>query len=122
VCRHGQAIFSAVTLLLVVKGVFQRIFAALSEDPEICAHRRRDRQGSPARRRRKRGTQNSANRAGGLATKIVALVNALGNLARFVLLPGQRHDNVGVERLISGIDFEALIADKVFDNNGLRAT
>jgi transposase len=42
-------------------------------------------------------------------------------LARFVLLPGQRHDSVGVEPLITGIDFEALIADKAFDNNALRA-
>jgi transposase len=32
---------------------------------------------------------------GGLTTKIVALVDALGNLVRFVLLPGQRHDSVG---------------------------
>jgi len=40
---------------------------------------------------------------------------------RFVLLPGQRHDSVGVEPLITGIDFEALIADKAFDNNALRA-
>jgi transposase len=51
----------------------------------------------------------------------VALVDALGNLARFVLLPGQRHDSVGVEALITGLDFEALIADKAFDNNALRA-
>jgi transposase len=37
-----------------------------------------------------------------------------------VLLPRQRHDSVGVEPLITGIDFEALIADKAFDNNALR--
>jgi hypothetical protein len=30
----------------------------------------------------------------------VALVDALGNLVRFILLPGQRHDIVGVEPLI----------------------
>jgi transposase len=42
-------------------------------------------------------------------------------VARFVLLPGQRHDSVGVEPLITGVDFEALIADKAFDNNALRA-
>ena len=48
--------------------------------------------------------------------------DALGNLARFVLLPGQRHDNVGTEPLIRGVDFEALIADKAFDSNVLRAT
>jgi transposase len=51
----------------------------------------------------------------------VALVDALGNLVRFVLLPGQRHDSVGVEPLITGIEFAALIADKAFDNNAVRA-
>jgi hypothetical protein len=38
-----------------------------------------------------------------LTTKIVALVDALGNLARFLLLPGQRHDGVGVEPLLDGV-------------------
>jgi transposase len=42
-------------------------------------------------------------------------------LARFVLLPGQRHDSVGVEPLFTGLAFGALIADKAFDNNALRA-
>lgn len=42
-------------------------------------------------------------------------------MARFVLLPGQRHDSIGVEPLITGVDFQALIADKAFDNNALRA-
>jgi hypothetical protein len=31
----------------------------------------------------------------------MALVDALGNLIRFVLLPGQRHDSIGVEPLIT---------------------
>ena len=31
-----------------------------------------------------------------MTTKIVALTDALGNLVRFVLLPGQRFDTVGV--------------------------
>jgi transposase len=47
----------------------------------------------------------------------MALVDALGNLIRFVLLPGQRHDSIGVEPLITGLDFAALIGDKAFDNN-----
>ena len=51
----------------------------------------------------------------------MALVDALGNLIRFVLLPGQRHDSIGVEPLITGLDFAALIGDKAFDNNWLRA-
>ena len=42
-------------------------------------------------------------------------------MARFILLPGQRHDSIGVEPLITGLDFDALIADKAFDNNALRA-
>ena len=55
-----------------------------------------------------------------MTTKIVLLVDALGYLANFMLLPGQRHDSVGVEPLIANVDFEALIADKAFDNNALR--
>jgi transposase len=55
-----------------------------------------------------------------LTTKIVALVDALGNLARFVLLPGQRHDSVGVEPLLDGAAIGALIGDKGFDNDWLR--
>ena len=43
-------------------------------------------------------------------------------MARFVLLPGHRHDSLGVEPLIKGVDFDALIADKAFDNDALRAT
>ena len=40
---------------------------------------------------------------------------------RFVLLPGQRHDSVGVAPLIGGIDFGALLGDKAFDADWLRA-
>ena len=55
-----------------------------------------------------------------MTTKIVALVDALGNLFRFTLLPGQRHDSVGVEPLLQDMTLGALIADKAFDNDGLR--
>jgi transposase len=51
----------------------------------------------------------------------VALVDALGTLARVVLLPGQRHDSVGVEPLITGVEFDALMADKAFDIDWIRA-
>lgn len=40
---------------------------------------------------------------------------------RFVLLPGQRFDTVGVEELIEGVGFGALIADKAFDSNAILA-
>lgn len=49
----------------------------------------------------------------------MALVDALGNLARFVLLPGQAHDLKGVPPLIDGLDFDALLADKAFDADWL---
>ncbi len=48
-------------------------------------------------------------------------MDALGNLVRFVLLPGQRHDTVGVPPLIEGITFGALLGDKAFDVDWLRA-
>jgi hypothetical protein len=40
---------------------------------------------------------------------------------RFVLLPGQRFDTVGVPPLIEGLAFDALIADKAFDSNAIIA-
>tara|TARA_R100000655_G_scaffold91226_1_gene131950 strand:- start:11 stop:382 length:372 start_codon:yes stop_codon:yes gene_type:complete len=49
----------------------------------------------------------------------VALVDALGNLVRFLLLPGQAHDMKGVAPLIRSISFDALLADKAFDSDWL---
>lgn len=51
----------------------------------------------------------------------MALVDALGNLARFVLLLGQTHDLKGVPPLIEGLDFEALLGDKAVDADWLLA-
>jgi hypothetical protein len=53
-----------------------------------------------------------------MTTKILALTDALGNLVRFVLLPGHRFDTVGVAPLIQDLEFDALIADKAFDRGG----
>ena len=55
---------------------------------------------------------------GGLTTKIVALVDALGNLVRFLLLPGQSHENKGVAPLLSNLPFGALLAEQALDNPG----
>ncbi len=41
---------------------------------------------------------------------------------RFKLMPGQRHDTVGVAPLIEGLSFDALIADKAFDSNVIIAS
>ena len=54
-----------------------------------------------------------------MTTKIVALVDALGNLVKFLLLPGQAHDMKGVAPLIEGVSFDALLADKAFDTDWL---
>ena len=56
-----------------------------------------------------------------MTTKILALTDALGNLVRFVLLPGHRFDTVGVPPLIEGLAFDALIADKAFDSSTIIA-
>jgi transposase len=109
----------------VRRGVFDRVFEALSDDADfeyviidgtiVRVHQH----GTGA----KGGTRNQAigRSRGGLTTKIVALVDALGNLVRFVLLPGQRHDSVGVAPLLADLDFSALLADKAFDSDVIRA-
>ena len=95
---------------------------------------RHHRSGSPKGNRRKTGSQAQAIRRpagncrqsprggrsrGGLATRIVALVDAPGNMIRFLLLPGQAHDIKGVAPLIRNVAFGALLADKAFDANWL---
>ena len=52
-----------------------------------------------------------------MTTKILALTDALGNLVRFELLPGNRYDTIGGAPLIEGIEFGALLGDKAFDSN-----
>ena len=52
-------------------------------------------------------------------TKIVTLVDALGNLFRFPLLPGQAHDMKGGAPLVHDVSFGALLADKAFDADWL---
>ena len=51
----------------------------------------------------------------------MALVDSLGNLISFRLMPGQRHDSQGVMALIEGKTFGAFLGDKAFDNDRLRA-
>src|SRR3954454_24755232 len=106
-------------------GVFERVFGCLSDEPDfeyalidgtiVTAHQK----ASGARG----GTENQAigRSRGGLTTKILALADALGTLVRFVLLPGQRFDTVGVSPLIDGLAFGALIGDTAFDSNDIVA-
>ena len=48
------------------------------------------------------------------------MTDALGNLVRFILMPGNRYDTVGVAPLIKGLEFDALLADKAFDSNWIN--
>ena len=56
-----------------------------------------------------------------MTTKILALTDALGNLVRFRLMPGNRYDSIGVPPLIEGVTFDGLIADKAFDSHAMVA-
>jgi transposase len=56
-----------------------------------------------------------------LTTKILALVDALGNLVGFRLMPGQRGETTGVAALIEGITFSAFLGDKAYDVDWLRS-
>jgi transposase len=52
---------------------------------------------------------------GGLSTKIHALTDALGNPTRLLLTPGQAHDLVGSDVLLTHLSTGAVIADKAYD-------
>jgi transposase len=54
-----------------------------------------------------------------MTTKILALVDGLGNLVEFRLMPGQYHDLTEVKPLMENMDFDALLADKAFDADWL---
>lgn len=54
-----------------------------------------------------------------MSTKIHALVEGLGNLARFILTGGQRHDVTQAPALLEGLHPDAVIADKAFDADPL---
>ena len=91
--------------------------------PENSAYDRRNhRARPPAWDGRKRGlaVRRFGRSHGGQTSKIVALVDTPGNFTRSVLLPGQRHDSVGVAPLLNGVVIGALIGDKDFDNDWLR--
>ena len=64
-----------------------------------------------------------------MTTKILAPTDGLGNLVRFRLILGKRHDSVEVSPMINGVAFDGLIANKpvpsevegAFDSNALVA-
>ncbi len=92
--------------------VFKRMFDAVADEPDMeYAMVDATSSRSTGTVRAKRGTQSQAiGRCKGGLTTDLALTDALGNLVRFVLLPGHRHDTVGVAPLIQDIEFAGLTA------------
>jgi transposase len=68
------------------------------------------------------GPQAIGKSRGGLTTKIHALVEALGNLARWRLTPGQAADVTEAQPLLEGVITEAVAADKAYDSDALFET
>ena len=64
---------------------------------------------------RKRGTQSQA------TGSPARWYDTLGNLVRFRLMPGKRHDSVEAPPLADGIAFDGLIADKALESYALDA-
>lgn len=84
--------------------------------------RQHDCAGAPTRSRRtqKNGQQSLGRSRGGLSTKIHAAVDGLGNLARFRLTGGERHDITEAANLIEGmLNVGSVVADKAFDATSL---
>ena len=56
-----------------------------------------------------------------MTTKIHMLADSLGRPLRFLLTAGQVHDSKGASDLLDGVVAAAVIADRAFDSNALRA-
>ena len=54
-----------------------------------------------------------------MSTKIHALVEGLGNPARWSLTAGQTHDITQAQALLEGLEFGVLVADTAYDANAL---
>ncbi|PAQ12495.1 IS5 family transposase [Mesorhizobium temperatum] len=106
------------------KGVWWRIFAAMSDDPDfeylivdstiIRAHQH----ASGA----KKGSEDQALGCsrGGLSTKIHMAVRGLGCPVRFILTAGQRGDCPQAYTLIEGLPAKVVMADAAYDADPLR--
>ena len=105
-----------------IAGAFERVFKALRDDQDFeyviadGAIVRVHQKATGAKEGRAIGRSR-----GGLRSKMMALVDGLGNLIDFLLMPRQRHDSRGVRALIEGLSFGAFLGDKAFDNHTLRA-
>ncbi|WOH47612.1 IS5 family transposase [Bradyrhizobium sp. sBnM-33] len=107
-----------------VKGVWWRIFEAMSDDPDfeylivdstiVRAHQH----AAGA----KKGSEDQAlgRSRGGLSTKIHLAVRGLGCPVRFILTAGQKGDAPQAAALIEGLAAEVVMADTAYDADHLR--
>ena len=107
-----------------LKGVWWRIFAAVSDDPDfeyliinstiVRAHQH----AAGA----KKGSEDQAlgRSRGGLSTKIHIAVRGLGCPVRFTLTAGQKGDAPQAAALIEGLPAEVVMADTAYDADPLR--
>ncbi|WP_291846396.1 IS5 family transposase [Bradyrhizobium sp.] len=107
-----------------VKGVWSRIFEAMSDDPDfeylivdstiVRAHQH-------AAGAKKRSEDQALGRSrGGLSTKIHMAVRGLGCPVRFTLTAGQKGDAPQAAALIEGLPAEIVMADTAYDADHLR--
>ncbi|WPO43984.1 IS5 family transposase [Tardiphaga sp. 42S5] len=106
-------------------GVWERVFTALTADRDnqylmidstiVRAHQ----QAAGG----KGGLKNQAlgRSRGGLTTKIHMLADTLGRPLRFIITAGQAGDVTQAPALLQGQTGEAVLADKAYDSNALRA-
>lgn len=110
--------------LVPYRGLGARIFCPHSRSRQsISDDRLNHRSRPPAGRERKRGAKDQAlgRSRGGLTTKIHMLADALGRPLRFIVSAGQAGDAPQAPALLNGQTGAAVLADKAYDSNALRA-
>ena len=58
--------------------------------------------------------------AGGLSSKIHAKVDALGNLLKIIITPGQQHDSTQAKELLNQVFNANILADRGYDSDEIR--
>lgn len=106
-------------------GIWERVFETLTADcdNQYPDDRQHDRSCSSAGGFGKRGAKDQAlgRSRGGLITKIQMLADAQGRPLRFIVTPGQIGDITQAPALLEGRAGRAVLADKAYDSNALRA-
>jgi transposase len=97
--------------------------ADLRPEQPVPDDRQHHHTGTPAGSERKRGAQDQAlgRSRGGLTTKVHLLADALGRPLKLIVTAGQVGDITQAPALLDGQAGGAVLADKAYDSNALRA-